>query len=111
MSVLVERFKSEHKLKSLGIPEFIGAGSHEYSGEKYRFVVMHKFSTDLWKVFLEHGRSLPEATVFQITIQIVRALHICVPQKYSVPCLKLQLLQERQKNETTFQFTNQNKRT
>ena len=36
----VDEWMRQHKLRFLGMPRFIGSGSHEYKGEKYRFMVM-----------------------------------------------------------------------
>lgn len=53
------------------MPRFLGSGSHECNNTKYRFVVMERYSTDLWKLFLENNRVFPENTVYQIGLQIV----------------------------------------
>ncbi|XP_063983199.1 serine/threonine-protein kinase VRK1 [Diachasmimorpha longicaudata] len=70
----IEAWKKKKKLGSLGMPKFIGNGSHEYKGTKYRFVVMERYGTDLWKLFLENNRRFPEATVFKLAIQIIDVL-------------------------------------
>ena len=67
----VNNWKKEKKLPSLGMPPFLGSGSHECNGEKYRFVVMERYGTDLWKIFLENGRKFPEPTVYKLGWQIV----------------------------------------
>lgn len=56
------------------MPKFNGSGSHEYKGMKYRFVVMDRYGTDLWKLFLENNRKFPEHTVYKIAIQIIDVL-------------------------------------
>lgn len=53
------------------MPLYLGSGSHEFKGEKYRFVVTEHFGTDLWKLFLENNETFPGTTVFKIAIQIV----------------------------------------
>lgn len=70
-SVSVEEFRKAHKLKYLGIPVYIGSGSHEFNSTKYRFVVMERYGKDLWHKFLECGRRFPTHTVFRIAIQMV----------------------------------------
>ncbi|KAJ8951244.1 hypothetical protein NQ318_010272 [Aromia moschata] len=66
----IEEFKKHKKLKTFGMPSYLGSGSHEYKSEKYRFIVMEKFGTDLWKIFLENNRSFPTGTVFKLGVQI-----------------------------------------
>lgn len=53
------------------MPAYIGSGSHEHNGKKYRFLVMEKFGKDIWQLFLENNRKFPEATVYQLGLQIV----------------------------------------
>lgn len=53
------------------MPKYIGSGSHEYKNTKYRFVVMDRYGTDLWKLFEGNNRSFPEHTVYKIALQIV----------------------------------------
>lgn len=53
------------------MPSYLGSGSHEFKNEKYRFLVMDKFGTDLWKKFLENNNAFPPDTVFKLGIQIV----------------------------------------
>lgn len=67
----VNAFKQEHKLKTFGMPVFLGSGSHEFKGEKYRFLVTEHFGSDLWKIFLENDEIFPRTTVFKLGIQIV----------------------------------------
>lgn len=56
------------------MPAYIGSGSHECNGTKYRFVVMEKFGKDLWKLYLENNRCFPTQTAFQISIQLLDVL-------------------------------------
>lgn len=53
------------------MPVYFGSGSHEYNGKKYRFLVMEKFGTDIWKLFLESNRKFPPATAYQLGLQVV----------------------------------------
>lgn len=53
------------------MPLYLGSGSHEFKGEKYRFVVTDHFGMDLWKIFLENNEVFPVSTVFKIAVQIV----------------------------------------
>lgn len=54
-----------------GMPVYYGSGSLDYKGEKYRFLVLNKFSTDLCKLLEENGKKFPTDTVFKIGIQMV----------------------------------------
>lgn len=53
------------------MPIYIASGSHEYKGKKYRFLVMEKFGTDIWKLYLENNKKFPAATAYQLGLQIV----------------------------------------
>ncbi|XP_050295626.1 serine/threonine-protein kinase VRK1-like [Anthonomus grandis grandis] len=78
----INNFKKEKGLKSLGMPVYYGSGSHEYKGEKYRFLVMDKFSTDLYKLYLENHKVFPVDTVFKLGIQILDVLEYIHERKY-----------------------------
>nr|CAI5829169.1 unnamed protein product [Callosobruchus analis] len=70
----IDQFKKDHNLKTFGMPVYYGSGSHEYKGDKYRFLVMEKFGSDIWKLFLENNKTFPTSTVFKIAIQILDVL-------------------------------------
>lgn len=59
------------KLKTIGVPYYYGSGSHIHNGEKYRFIVIEKFGTDVWKLFLNNKKLFPLETVLKLGIQIV----------------------------------------
>ena len=61
----------KHKLKTFGMPVYLGSGSHEAGSMKYRFIVMEKFGTDIDKLRAENKGVLPLSTVFQLAWQIV----------------------------------------
>lgn len=71
VSFVVQEFCKKKKLTHFGMPVYIGSGSHEYNGKKYRFLVMEKFGSDIWKLFLENNRKFPVTTVYQLGLQIV----------------------------------------
>lgn len=50
---------------------FVGHGSHELQEIKHRFVVMPRYGKDIWSIFLENGRQLPQHTIYRIAIQMV----------------------------------------
>lgn len=70
----IESFKRNNGLKMLGMPVYYGSGSLEYKDEKYRFLVMDKFGSDLHKLYLENGKEFPTDTVFKLGIQIMDVL-------------------------------------
>lgn len=48
------------------MPQFQGFGFHFANDEKYRFIVIDKLGSDMWKLFVANGRIFPGDTVFQI---------------------------------------------
>lgn len=71
MPCLVDAFRKKRNLKSLGMPHFIGHGSHDLNGKKHRFIVMPRFGTDVWSLYLDNGRTMPLHTVYRLAIQMV----------------------------------------
>lgn len=63
------------KLSSLGMPLYFGNGSHDYKGEKYRYLVLERYGKDVWTLFKDAGRSFSKATVFQLGLQMVGHLN------------------------------------
>lgn len=59
------------KLTTFGMPLYFGNGSHEYKGEKFRYLVLERYGKDLWSLFKESGRLFSSVTVFQIGAQMV----------------------------------------
>lgn len=70
----VEKFKKTRGLKHLGMPYFVGNGSHELNKSKHRFLVMPRYSTDLWGIFLRNEKRFPLHTVYRIALQMVDVL-------------------------------------
>lgn len=54
------------------MPRYVSSGSLEHKSERYRFVVMDRYGTDLWKLFVENNRQFPEHTVYKVAWQVVR---------------------------------------
>lgn len=71
LTSLVENFKKEKGFKTLGMPYYIGSGSHDLENIKHRFLVMPRFGRDLWSIFQEQGRKFPLHTIYRVGIQIV----------------------------------------
>ncbi|KAF5304893.1 hypothetical protein FQR65_LT00777 [Abscondita terminalis] len=70
----IEEFMKKKKLKRLGMPTYLGSGRHEIGDQVYRFVVMEKFGTDIWKLFVENNNKFPPETVFKLGVQILDVL-------------------------------------
>ncbi|XP_046411707.1 serine/threonine-protein kinase VRK1-like isoform X1 [Neodiprion fabricii] len=78
----IESWKRERKLPFLGMPSYIGSGSHECHNTKYRFVVMERFGKNLWDIFLENNRIFPEHRVYNIALQIIDVLEYMHNKSY-----------------------------
>ncbi|XP_028171803.1 serine/threonine-protein kinase VRK1-like [Ostrinia furnacalis] len=70
----ISKYMKAKKLSSLGMPSYYGNGSHEYKGEKYRYLVLERYGKDVWSIFKESGRSFPPATVFLLGLQMLEVL-------------------------------------
>lgn len=69
--ILVDAFRKKHNIKSLGMPHFVGNGSHEINKIKHRFLVMPRYGQDIWSLFLENNRKMPLHTVYRLALQMV----------------------------------------
>lgn len=67
----VEQYRKDRKLKALGMPHYVGHGSHELNDLRHRFVVMPRYGRDVWSYFIENGNLLPQPTIYRIAIQMV----------------------------------------
>ncbi|XP_038104548.1 nucleosomal histone kinase 1 [Culex quinquefasciatus] len=70
----IEKFRKARGLKHLGMPHFVGNGSHELQNLKHRFLVMPRYSMDLWGIFLKNEKRFPQHTVYRIALQMVDVL-------------------------------------
>ena len=64
------------------MPRFIGSGSHEYKGEKYRFMVMQRFGTDVQKLFEANKKRFPVNTVLNLALKIIDVLEYIHDKQY-----------------------------
>ncbi|KAJ0174419.1 hypothetical protein K1T71_009527 [Dendrolimus kikuchii] len=78
----IAKFMKSNNLSSLGMPTYFGNGSHEYNGEKYRYLVLERYGKDLWTIFKECGRSFPPVTVFQLGLQMLDVLEYIHSRNY-----------------------------
>jgi vaccinia related kinase len=78
----ITNFKTEHKLKALGMPEFIAMGSHDIQDMKHRFIVLPRFGTDVQKILLENDHKFPTHTALRIGWQMLNVLEYIHNQTY-----------------------------
>lgn len=71
---LIEAWMKEHKLKRFGMPKYLGSGSFDYNNQKYRFMVMERFGSDLQKILEQHNKKFSFKTVYQIGLEIIDVL-------------------------------------
>lgn len=69
--IAVNEWVARRHLKALGMPHFLGTGSHYYDNEHYRFLVLPRFGLDIEKVFIRHGRKFHVKTAFTLASYVV----------------------------------------
>ncbi|KAG8294333.1 Serine/threonine-protein kinase vrk1, partial [Homalodisca vitripennis] len=67
---MINEWVARRHMKALGMPYYLGTGSHHYGGEKYRFLVLPRFGIDIEKVFIRHGRRFHIKTAFTLASYI-----------------------------------------
>eukprot|EP00088_Acartia_fossae_P071664 TRINITY_DN9899_c0_g1_i3.p1 TRINITY_DN9899_c0_g1~~TRINITY_DN9899_c0_g1_i3.p1 ORF type:complete len:877 (-),score=247.53 TRINITY_DN9899_c0_g1_i3:669-3185(-) len=79
----IDAFKQKQKLKHLGVPQYIGSGTHRHKGKKFRFLVMERFGSDLQRI-LDHseGGRFTDKTVCEVGVQVLDALQYIHKQGY-----------------------------
>ncbi|XP_076284532.1 serine/threonine-protein kinase VRK1 [Lasioglossum baleicum] len=78
----IDAWAKKKKLSGLGMPPYLGSGSHEYKNTKYRFVVTERYGIDLWKLFEQNNRRFPEHTVYKVALQILNVLEYIHSKTY-----------------------------
>lgn len=78
----IESFKRNHKMKSLGMPEFISSGSQDINSINHRFVVLPRFGKDISKIFKEQNNKFPLHTVYRLGIQCLNVLQYVHERSY-----------------------------
>lgn len=73
-AVDIEKFKRQKQLKALGMPRHIGNGSYVHGTDKYRFIVMEKFDTDVWRLYLKNRKYFEPAVVLKLSLQTLHVL-------------------------------------
>ncbi|KAF4531712.1 hypothetical protein B566_EDAN009349 [Ephemera danica] len=70
----IKTWVSSHKLPYLGLPRYLGSGSHQIQNVLNRFLVTDRFSADLWSKFLANNRQFTLATVIRVSLQVLDVL-------------------------------------
>ena len=78
----IETFRKNLKLKTLGMPEYIGMGSHDIETVKHRFIVLPRFGRDIFKIFVEQNHKFPLHTVFRLGCQVTNVLEYIHNREY-----------------------------
>jgi vaccinia related kinase len=78
----IRQWMTARNLKSLGVPKFVAAGMHEHNSERYRFMVMERFGTDLQKLFEQAGKRFPTDTVFILGLKLIDILEYIHENEY-----------------------------
>uniref|UniRef100_A0A8C7TDB8 non-specific serine/threonine protein kinase n=1 Tax=Oncorhynchus mykiss TaxID=8022 RepID=A0A8C7TDB8_ONCMY len=78
----IQSWMKSHKTKYLGVPKYWGSGLHEKGGNRYRFMVMDRFGTDLQKKFEESGRRFPRKLVLQLGLRLLDILEYIHEHEY-----------------------------
>uniref|UniRef100_A0A336KMG4 non-specific serine/threonine protein kinase n=1 Tax=Culicoides sonorensis TaxID=179676 RepID=A0A336KMG4_CULSO len=78
----IEAFKKFHKLSSLGMPHFVGSGSHMLEDVKHRFVIMPSYGEDIWSYYIKNGKIFPIYTVYRLALQMLDVLEYIHHCKY-----------------------------
>ncbi|XP_055323194.1 nucleosomal histone kinase 1 isoform X2 [Sitodiplosis mosellana] len=67
----IDAFRKKRNLKSLGMPHFVGHGSHDLNDKKHRFIVMPRFGSDVCSLYVENGKKMPLHTAYRLAIQML----------------------------------------
>ena len=67
----IAAWKKSHGISKFGMPQFVGSGSFDHGGQKFRFMVIERFGTDLQKLLEQNHNRFPMPTILHIGIQVV----------------------------------------
>lgn len=84
MSTELDEFKTRRGgLSHLGVPKLVANGSHQKTGQKYRFLVMERFGSDLQRILdNSEGNKFNTKTACSITTQVLDCLEYIHSQGY-----------------------------
>ncbi len=90
---VVDEFRKARKLgPNFGMPCLRGSGSHVHKGEKYRFLVMDRFGTDLQKIFQTGKNCFSDRVTYNLAIKIIDVLEYIHSKGYAHNDVKAQNL-------------------
>ncbi|XP_043191850.1 serine/threonine-protein kinase VRK1-like [Amphibalanus amphitrite] len=78
----IAAWKKAHGLKKFGMPQFVASGSFDHGGQKFRFMVIERYGTDLQKLLEQNNHRFPMATILHIGIQVLDVLEFLHSQEY-----------------------------
>ncbi|XP_032685595.1 serine/threonine-protein kinase VRK1-like [Odontomachus brunneus] len=78
----INSWQRKKNLTALGMPKYVASGSHEYKNTKYRFLVIDRYGTDLWKIFEANNKQFSEHTVYKLVLQIIDILEYIHHKNY-----------------------------
>lgn len=79
---MISTWMKTQEKKHLGVPVYVGSGSFENDGAKYRFMVMDRYGTDVEKIYKNNEFHFPEKTVFSLALRILDALEYIHEKEY-----------------------------
>lgn len=83
MSSSLDEFKRKRGLSHLGVPKLVANGSHRKNGQKYRFLVMERFGSDLQRILdNSEGNKFNTKTACSIATQVLDCLEYIHSQGY-----------------------------
>lgn len=69
----IEQWRQQQQLNSLGMPHYVASGSHLHNGNKYRFLILPRYETDL-ETILQKKKTFNLKTVLTVSMQIIDTL-------------------------------------
>uniref|UniRef100_A0A1B6CHP2 non-specific serine/threonine protein kinase n=1 Tax=Clastoptera arizonana TaxID=38151 RepID=A0A1B6CHP2_9HEMI len=79
---MIDSWMAKRGLPALGMPYYVGSGSHYYNGERYRFLVLPRYGQDIQKMFLQQGRRFHVKTAFTLASYIMDSLQYIHDHEY-----------------------------
>lgn len=89
---MIEDFRKKRSLKSFGMPVLRGSGNHLFKGDKYRFLVMDRYSKDIDKFFQGGKQVFSEKTAFILAVKILDTIEYIHSKGYVHNDIKAQNL-------------------
>jgi len=71
---MINEWMKAQKQKRLGMPKYLGSGSFTHNDERFRFMVIERFGSDLQKILENHNKKFSFKTVYQLGLEIIDVL-------------------------------------